>query len=227
MVSPGKSRGRSRTLSGATRSLARGRAPLPKSCGQDQAQPLPQHRGSAPNPAGGSRPRAYLNNTNAAPHPATMRSKNTPPPSPQNSSPPKPKNGRAEMPSLPTSTARPTCGKCVEKTKRLNTHGVQIEWTPCKKQIEYPPGGHRHSAKSFRKVGTDLIRRVKGRALNSAVECHLHTVEVIGSNPIAPTILLFISPKQRAARAHISSKRCQIYWELGAEGDAGFSGYKR
>ena len=24
-------------------------------------------------------------------------------------------------------------------------------------------------------------------ALNSAVECHLHTVEVIGSNPIAPT----------------------------------------
>jgi hypothetical protein len=28
------------------------------------------------------------------------------------------------------------------------------------------------------------------RALNSAVECHLHTVEVIGSNPIAPTILL-------------------------------------
>jgi hypothetical protein len=27
-------------------------------------------------------------------------------------------------------------------------------------------------------------------ALNSAVECHLHTVEVIGSNPIAPTIYL-------------------------------------
>jgi hypothetical protein len=27
-------------------------------------------------------------------------------------------------------------------------------------------------------------------ALNSAVECHLHTVEVIGSNPIAPTIFL-------------------------------------
>jgi hypothetical protein len=25
------------------------------------------------------------------------------------------------------------------------------------------------------------------RALNSAVECHLHTVEVIGSNPVAPT----------------------------------------
>ena|GEM_PF-3305911 len=28
----------------------------------------------------------------------------------------------------------------------------------------------------------------RARALNSAVECHLHTVEVIGSNPIAPTI---------------------------------------
>src|SRR3984893_1084379 len=27
-------------------------------------------------------------------------------------------------------------------------------------------------------------------ALNSAVECHLHTVEVIGSNPIAPTTRL-------------------------------------
>ena len=27
-------------------------------------------------------------------------------------------------------------------------------------------------------------------ALNSAVECHLHTVEVIGSNPIAPTIFI-------------------------------------
>ena len=28
---------------------------------------------------------------------------------------------------------------------------------------------------------------VKKRALNSAVECHLHTVEVVGSNPTAPT----------------------------------------
>ena len=33
-----------------------------------------------------------------------------------------------------------------------------------------------------------------GRALNSAVECHLHTVEVIGSNPIAPTIHYFLTP---------------------------------
>jgi hypothetical protein len=29
-------------------------------------------------------------------------------------------------------------------------------------------------------------------ALNSAVECHLHTVEVIGSNPIAPTNSTFV-----------------------------------
>jgi hypothetical protein len=31
------------------------------------------------------------------------------------------------------------------------------------------------------------------RALNSAVECHLHTVEVAGSNPAAPTITNFLS----------------------------------
>ena len=29
---------------------------------------------------------------------------------------------------------------------------------------------------------------LSSRALNSAVECHLHTVEVAGSNPAAPTI---------------------------------------
>ena len=28
------------------------------------------------------------------------------------------------------------------------------------------------------------------RAINSAVECHLHTVEVVGSNPISPTIAI-------------------------------------
>ena len=31
-------------------------------------------------------------------------------------------------------------------------------------------------------------------ALNSAVECHLHTVEVIGSNPIAPTTSSRMAP---------------------------------
>src|SRR5664279_3774702 len=29
-------------------------------------------------------------------------------------------------------------------------------------------------------------------ALNSAVECHLHTVEVTGSNPVAPTIIIYL-----------------------------------
>jgi hypothetical protein len=33
-----------------------------------------------------------------------------------------------------------------------------------------------------------LLEYASKRALNSAVECHPHTVEVIGSNPIAPTI---------------------------------------
>src|SRR6185312_6038784 len=32
-----------------------------------------------------------------------------------------------------------------------------------------------------------LLEYAFKRALNSAVECHPHTVEVIGSNPIAPT----------------------------------------
>jgi hypothetical protein len=32
------------------------------------------------------------------------------------------------------------------------------------------------------------LARGRIRALNSAVECHLHTVEVAGSNPAAPTI---------------------------------------
>jgi hypothetical protein len=43
-------------------------------------------------------------------------------------------------------------------------------------------------------------------ALNSAVECHLHTVEVIGSNPIAPTIKSFPMwriPRPLAQRSHV------------------------
>jgi Phage integrase family len=39
--------------------------------------------------------------------------------------------------------------------------------------------------------GCNWLNR-KNWALNSAVECHLHTVEVIGSNPIAPTIPIFL-----------------------------------
>lgn len=55
--------------------------------------------------------------------------------------------------------------------------------------------------KGFRTVASGKVYRTSGKinksqaidaekrngALNSAVECHLHTVEVIGSNPIAPT----------------------------------------
>ena len=37
--------------------------------------------------------------------------------------------------------------------------------------------------------GSRMLPR-QARALNSAVECHLHTVEVVGSNPTAPTIIL-------------------------------------
>src|ERR1700730_15628245 len=45
-------------------------------------------------------------------------------------------------------------------------------------------------------------------ALNSAVECHLHTVEVIGSNPIAPTIkLLSIQRLSRLRCPEMSSCR--------------------
>src|SRR5271165_860392 len=43
-------------------------------------------------------------------------------------------------------------------------------------------------------------------ALNSAVECHLHTVEVIGSNPIAPTILPFLRTAQPLASADFSAR---------------------
>src|SRR6266566_3502121 len=38
-------------------------------------------------------------------------------------------------------------------------------------------------------------------ALNSAVECHPHTVEVVGSNPTAPTTAFPFSPAF-AARTH-------------------------
>src|SRR5579864_4154850 len=48
-------------------------------------------------------------------------------------------------------------------------------------------------------------------ALNSAVECHLHTVEVIGSNPIAPTT--FEVPRLRSGfrlRAQTPAKRLKF-----------------
>ena len=49
--------------------------------------------------------------------------------------------------------------------------------------------GMQNYPKQMRLTNTAVTARIKKRrALNSAVECHLHTVEVIGSNPIAPTI---------------------------------------
>jgi hypothetical protein len=39
-----------------------------------------------------------------------------------------------------------------------------------------------------------ILLNCEGWALNSAVECHPHTVEVVGSNPTAPTILWFLTP---------------------------------
>ena len=81
----------------------------------------------------------------------------------------------------------------------------------------------RHHCKSLAVDGNRLgCLNKQGRALNSAVECHPHTVEVIGSNPIAPTILYFLpahsairarsllridSPCGRVLRAIIYSKR--------------------
>src|SRR5487761_1683139 len=36
----------------------------------------------------------------------------------------------------------------------------------------------------------DLVKVEMARAINSAVECYPHTVEVTGSNPVSPTINL-------------------------------------
>ena len=41
-------------------------------------------------------------------------------------------------------------------------------------------------------------------ALNSAVECHLHTVEVIGSNPIAPTTIPPDTSEEQSHLGHCS-----------------------
>jgi hypothetical protein len=71
-------------------------------------------------------------------------------------------------------------------------------------------------------------------ALNSAVECHLHTVEVTGSNPVAPTNLISLKhshlrvavvfaakiPARRqpdeshcvASDAGLAASNCSMYW---------------
>src|SRR5690606_24137673 len=48
--------------------------------------------------------------------------------------------------------------------------------------------GQEAGRKGLQPDARKAIRRLHPlRARNSAVECHLHTVEAIGSNPIAPT----------------------------------------
>lgn len=50
-------------------------------------------------------------------------------------------------------------------------------------------------------------------AINSVVECHLHTVEVSGSNPLSPTInpritfLTYSTAQNRTAHCHAADKR--------------------
>ena len=60
---------------------------------------------------------------------------------------------------------------------------------PVKANIRGP--GQQGERGSIRRARSPFVKMEKPWewALNSAVECHLHTVEVIGSNPIAPTIL--------------------------------------
>ena len=57
-------------------------------------------------------------------------------------------------------------------------------------------------AGGIRFVTMTTHRTVNSWALNSAVECHLHTVEVIGSNPIAPTIPARYGPLHPFLDAH-------------------------
>src|SRR5512140_1934599 len=42
-----------------------------------------------------------------------------------------------------------------------------------------------------------VIKSALGRAVNSAVECHLHTVEVTGSIPVSPTSQTFKAVRQK------------------------------
>ncbi len=65
----------------------------------------------------------------------------------------------------------------------------------------------------------------QGWALNSAVECHLHTVEVIGSNPIAPTILNFRRCSHLGVAACPARSRSQpdaARWNHWVDSEAGF-----
>ena len=69
----------------------------------------------------------------------------------------------------------------------------------------------RNSRHFQRRLTVLLINCLNGccGALNSAVECHLHTVEVTGSNPVAPTILLWLTGGAPVGPAADSSPKGQ------------------
>jgi hypothetical protein len=87
--------------------------------------------------------------------------------------------------------------------------------TDCRSGVsEAAMNGLWEEAIGSRECGQEAGRMTKGRAQfvtmtkpqtrahNSAVECHPHTVEVVGSNPTAPTILL---TRNRRATRHTPS----------------------
>ena len=75
----------------------------------------------------------------------------------------------------------PAVGLCLRAAATRTCVGVSLG-APREKRC---CGGHPVTTKTF---ATMQIPHTW--ALNSAVECHLHTVEVTGSNPVAPTIFL-------------------------------------
>ena len=73
-------------------------------------------------------------------------------------------------------------GRGEQNSRRIEAHSLlMILYRSRPGLIPSAPG-------DFSRVGS-IGRSTKGaRAVNSAVECHLHTVEVAGSNPAPPTI---------------------------------------
>jgi hypothetical protein len=74
----------------------------------------------------------------------------------------------------------------------LATRGLTSASVPCAKR-ESKLRGSKVLRRASKIEGENLVYNDKLTApkwaLNSAVECHPHTVEVVGSNPTAPTIL--------------------------------------
>ena len=104
--------------------------------------------------------------------------------------------------SLGTPSTCESCGGSAESLPGAAGSGssgflrFQIMPLPPVLRLLCPKGGRRRAGKSRGKgTGADWRNRAgllqsevdTEWALNSAVECHLHTVEVVGSNPTAPT----------------------------------------